>query len=133
MSSAISTGNKYWIAFANAKICNHYKSLVEQGFINWRKSRTNFKVGDIVFLFSSVERRIIFKTTVTGIEPRKDHAYWLVQPQMQETWRLEAVEENITDKLYEEDLIQHGFKGGRSLQHPMCNNMELIEYIKSLL
>ena len=40
--------SKYWIAFANAKMCNHYKSLVEQGFINWRKSRTNFQVGDIV-------------------------------------------------------------------------------------
>lgn len=125
--------NKYWIAFANAKMCNHYKSLVEQGFINWRKSRTNFQVGDIVYLFSSVERRIIFKTIVTGIEPRKDQAYWLVQPQLIETWKLEALGENMTDKLHEADLMQHGFKGGRSLQHPICNNSELIEYIKSVL
>ena len=50
--------NKYWIAFANAKMCNHYKSLVEQGFINWRKSRTNFQVGDIVYLFSSVKNEL---------------------------------------------------------------------------
>ena len=125
--------NKYWIAFANANLCNHYKALSEQGFINWRKSRTNFKVGDIVYLFSSIERRIIFKTLVTGVEERKDQAYWIVKPNLSETWRLEALEENTTDLLAEEDLSEHGFNGGRSLQHPICNNTQLIEYIKSVL
>lgn len=37
------------------------------------KSRTNFKVGDVVYLFSSVEQHITFKAIVMGIDSLKDH------------------------------------------------------------
>lgn len=30
------------------------------------------------------------------------------------------------------DIVYHGFKGGRSLEIPNCNNKELINYIKSV-
>ena len=125
--------NNTWIAFANAQRCNHYRSLKERGFINWRKSRTNFQIGDIVYLFSSVERRIIYKAIVVGTEIRQDGDYWIEKPNLDETWRLEAVAENIGNKLSEEDLKENGFNGGRSLQHPICNNRKLIDYIKSIL
>ncbi len=47
------------------------------------------------------------------------------------TWRLKAIEEYTGEKLDESVLKLHGFKGGKSLQHPMCNNPELFAYIES--
>ncbi|MDO4319301.1 MAG: hypothetical protein Q4C34_01880 [Bacteroidales bacterium] len=122
--------NKYWLVFANAKRCNHYASLVETGFISWKKARNNFTIGDIVYVFSSAERKIIFKTEVIGIEERADSKYWIEKAPKDITWRLRAIQEYKGDALDEDSLMQHGFKGGRSLQHPMCNNPELFEYIE---
>ncbi len=123
--------NKQWLVFANANRCNHYASLKEAGFVSWKKDRNNFQIGDIVFLFSSVERKIIYKTIVVGEELRADGKYWVEKPPMHTTWRLEAVQEYTGDGLQEKHLLQHGFKGGRSLQHPMCNNPELFDFIES--
>lgn len=47
------------------------------------------------------------------------------------TYKLELVKEYTGNKLDEDDLIQHGFKGGRSIQHPLKNNVELLSYIES--
>lgn len=122
--------NRHWLVFANAKRCNHYASLVETGFISWKKARNNFTIGDIVYVFSSAERKIIFKTEVIGIEERADSKYWIEKAPKDITWRLRAIQEYKGDALDEDSLMQHGFKGGRSLQHPMCNNPELFEYIE---
>lgn len=123
--------NKHWLVFANAKRCNHYASLAETGFISWKKERNNFAIGDIVYVFSSAERRIIFKTVVTGIEERSDSKYWVESAPNDITWRLEAIMEYNGDALDEDSLKKHGFKGGRSLQHPMCNNPDLFDYIEN--
>jgi hypothetical protein len=48
------------------------------------------------------------------------------------TYKLELVKEYTGNKLDEDDLIQHGFKGGRSIQHPLKNNVELLSYIDSV-
>ena len=124
--------NREWLAFANEKLCNHYSCLKEKGFISWRKNRNNFQVGDIIYLFSSTERKIIFKTIVVGEEQRQDNDYWYEKAPNDLTWRLEAMEEYYGDLLYEDHLKEHGFKGGRSLQHPMYNNPELFAYIKTI-
>lgn len=125
--------NRDWLAFANEGRCNHYACLKEQGFISWRKDRNNFQIGDIVYLFSSKERKIIFKTVVVGVEPRQDSNYWVEQAPDDLTWRLEVLEEYFGNLLDETCLKEHGFKGGRSLQHPMYNNPELFAYIKSII
>lgn len=125
--------NKQWLVFANAKRCNHCASLVETGFISWKKERNNFAIGDIVYLFSSSERKIIFKTVVTGIEERSDNKYWIESAPKEITWRLEAIQEYTGDALDEDSLKKHGFKSVRSIQHPMCNNPELFEYIRKQL
>ncbi len=99
--------------------------------MSWEKERNNFKIGDIVYLFSSKERRIIFKTHVVRIEMRSDCQFWVETPPIQLTWRLEAVQEYEGNELNEESLMKHGFRGGKSLQHPMCNNDELFSYIEA--
>ena len=48
------------------------------------------------------------------------------------TYKLELLAESNRSRLTESDLLQHGFKGGKSLEIPNCNNMELIKYIKSV-
>jgi len=124
-------GSKHWLVYANASRCNHYASLKEAGFISWKRERNNFAIGDIVYIFSSKERMIIFKTEVVAEELRADGKYWIEKPPMHLTWRLKALEEYIGDSLDESTLKSHGFKGGKSLQHPMCNNPELFAYIES--
>ena len=123
--------NKQWLVFANASRCNHYASLKESGFISWKKERNNFAIGDIVYIFSSVERKIIFKTEVICEEMRSDQKYWIETPPMHMTWRLKVIQEYIGDDLNELTLKKHGFNGGKSLQHPMCNNPKLFEFIAS--
>lgn len=123
--------NKQWLVFANAKRCNHYASLIEMGFINWKKERNNFAIGDIVYVFSSAEHKIVFKTEVVGTEIRADGKYWIENPPKDIAWRLQAKQEYKGDALSEANLKEHGFKGCRSLQHPMCNNPELFAFIES--
>ena len=48
------------------------------------------------------------------------------------TYKLELLAESNRSRLTESDLLQHGFNGGKSLEIPNCNNMELIKYIKSV-
>ena len=122
---------KHWLVYANASRCNHYASLKEAGFISWKSERNNFAIGDIVYVFSAKERKIIYKTEVVAEEMRADSKYWIEQPPMHMTWRLKAIEEYTGNSLDESSMILHGFKGGRSLQHPMCNNPELFAYIES--
>lgn len=84
-----------------------------------------------MYVFSSKERKIIYKTEVVAEELRADGNYWIETPPMHMTWRLKAIEEYTGEKLDESVLKLHGFKGGKSLQHPMCNNPELFAYIES--
>jgi hypothetical protein len=35
----------------------------------------------------------------------------------------------LESNIEEEELTKHGFKGGKSLQHPIKNNEELLKYI----
>lgn len=122
--------NKSWLVFGNAKRCNHTKSLHETEFINWTQAHTKFNIGDTIYLFVSDERRIRFELIVTSMnEERQDSSYWIEEAPNDMTFRLELVDEYFGYELDEIELKMHGFKGGRSLQRPMCRNQELFEYI----
>lgn len=120
--------SKHWLVYANASRCSHYASLKEAGFISWKREGNNFAIGDIVYIFSSVERKIIFKTEVVAEEMRADSQYWIETPPMQMTWRLKALEEYTGDSLDEATLKLYGLK---SLQRPMWDKPELFAYIES--
>ena len=108
-----------WLAFAQRKSCHHREALMGLGYINWTMHHTKFKIGDIVFLFMSDERKVAFKTKVVAKDcDRTDIAYGQVKPNMHFTYKLVLVKEYTGNKLDEENLTQHGFKGGRSIQHP---------------
>lgn len=120
--------SKRWLVFANASRCDHYASLKEAGFISWIREGNNFAIGDIIYVFSSKERKIIFKTEVVAEELRADGKYWIEKPTMHMTWRLKAVEEYTGNSLDEATLKLYGLK---SLQRPMWNKPELFAYIES--
>ena len=121
-----------WMVFAKKERCDHYKALQEIGFIDWAKARNfRFEIGDIVYVFSSEKRKIIFKTVVVEDNvSRGDSAYWFEKAPQRLTYRLKAEKEYTGNNLSEELLMEHGFKGRRSIQHPLCGNRELMEYIR---
>lgn len=96
--------------------------------------RARFAVGDVVYLFMSDERCIRFKMLVTAENcKREDQTFWVEKAPDDITYKLELLEEYNSTMLSEQELCRHGFKGGRSLEIPICNNKELICYIKSVL
>ena len=129
----MSISNRTWLAFANRKRCRHTDAILNLGFISWRMGRARFAVGDVVYLFMSDERCVRFKMVVTTENcKREDQAYWVETPPNDITYKLELLEEYDGAHLYEQELCKHGFKGGRALEIPSCNNVELINYIKSV-
>ena len=79
----------------------------------------------------SDERCVCFKTIVTAANQEcGDSAYRNSVTPKDKTFKFELVEEYNGDALGETKLLEHGFHGGRSLQHPMKNNPELFEYIQ---
>lgn len=126
--------NRTWLAFANRKRCRHSDAIHNIGFICWKMGRAHFAIGDIVYLFMSDERRVRFKMVVTAENcKREDQEFWVEKAPNDTTYKLELIEEYSGDKLTEKDLCNHGFSSGRSLEIPNCNNMELLNYIKSII
>ena len=124
--------NRTWLVFANEKRCNHVKSFREMGFISWVRGRVKFELGDIVYIFISSERKVCFKTQVTEIDvERGDSKYWIGKAPVDNTHKLQLIQEYMGDELNERELMKYGFKGGRSIQTPMFKNHELIKYIDS--
>lgn len=120
-----------WLVFCNRTMWHHAEALHEIGFISWTMHRTNFAIGDEVFLFMSDERRIRFKTRVVADNcARGDDKYRVDRKTSTHlTYKLELVSESLNDNLNEQNLMRHGFNGGRSIQTPLYNNPELFEYI----
>jgi len=125
--------NRTWLAFANRKRCRHADAIHNLGFISWRKGRAHFAIGDVVYLFMSDERKVRFKMIVVAENcKREDQEYWVENAPNDVTYKLELLEEYDGKELIEQYLLNHGFKGGKSLQAPNCNNDKLISYIKSI-
>ncbi len=124
---------KRWLAFANKKRCNHAHALRELGFINWTMNHVNFNIGDIVYLFLSDERCVRFKTIVVDKDCRReDSMYWIEPAPNDSTYKLALVSEYRGSELSEDELKKHGFKGGQSIEKPMQQNIQLIDYIDNI-
>lgn len=125
--------NKNWLVFANRDKYHHAEALHGLGFINWQEGK-NFKmnIGDYVYLYVSNERRVQFKTQVVDIHSeRQDDKYWLEPVPHGPTYKLEFRDEYKGKELNEDILHKHKFKGGGSIQHPICKKT-LLDYIESI-
>ena len=129
----ILSSNRTWLAFANKKRCRHADAIHSLGFISWRMGRAHFSIDDVVYLFMSDERCVRFKLKVVEENSkREDQSFWVETPPNDITYKLKLLGEYDGRMLSEQNLCKHGFKGGRSLETPSCNNTELINYIKSV-
>ena len=79
-----------WLAFANSKVCRHANAIHDKGFINWgMKDNFHFSVGDIIYLFVSNERRVMFQMEVIAENsPREDQSYWVIDAPNDRTYKL---------------------------------------------
>ncbi|MBQ7078070.1 MAG: hypothetical protein IJM92_00075 [Fibrobacter sp.] len=125
--------NRTWLIYANETICDHIKAFQEIGKISW-STHVKMQIGDVVYVYvGPTQRRIMFRTVVAekGVKQRVDKDYWKENLDNKESYtlKLDATYQG-SDELNEEQLCKHGFKGGRSLLTPNCNNVELLEYIQ---
>lgn len=85
------------------------------------KSRTNFKVGDVVYLFSSVEQHSTFKAIVMGVDSLKDHGTLTKREIVKLLWDVlsdqqkENKVDNILRKLRLEQKIENNTQGNKSV------------------
>ncbi|MGL5981050.1 MAG: hypothetical protein ACRCZY_09285 [Phocaeicola sp.] len=125
--------NGTWLVFANESICNHTRSFHEIGIVSWVQRRNRFQIGDIIYFFMSDGRYVRFKAVVEAKDcQREDKQYWNIKAPDDITYRLRLIAEYEGEELNEDCLMKAGFKGGRSLQHPMKNNPSLFEYIQKI-
>ena len=124
--------NRRWLVFANNNKCDHERAFAELGFVSWNSHSRKFSVGDTVYLFFSKYRAVRVKAEVveTGV-PRKDQAYWSTPPSDDFTCKLKFIAEYEGDALNEAVLMEQGFKGGGSIELPLCGNAQLLDYIES--
>lgn len=122
-----------WIAFANAKKCDHAAAFSQLGFICWTMRGVKFNIGDIVHLFTSDTRSIRFKGEVVAANiPRQDGRFWITLPPNDLTYKVQLLATYNGTLLDERHLLRYGFNGGRSLQHPIYKNKQLINYVAGI-
>lgn len=128
----------YWIIPFNPNYFRLADCLREQGFVEWTQ-RYKYKVGDIVFIYSSKpDSRILFMMEVTAInlsanECFDDSAYLLkissivANTDIPMGFRMIPLAENTSDMLTLHDLLEHGLKwvpqGGLKVKEPLLTHL----------
>ena len=83
------------------------------------KDNFHFSVGDIIYLFVSNERRVMFQMEVIAENcPREDQYYWIIDAPNDRTYKLLLRKEYNGKELNESVLEKNGFNGGGSIQKP---------------
>ena len=59
--------NRKWFVYANERKRNHVKAFSEIGYVSWNPHNRNFRVGDLAYVFLSLDRSVRFKAKVTAI------------------------------------------------------------------
>lgn len=126
----------YWIIPFNPNYFRLADCLREQGLVEWTQ-RYKYKVGDIVFIYSSrPDSRILYKMEVAATnlssEECFDDSIYLKQPFKVDPnadialgFRMIPIAENTSDKLTLNDLLEHGLKwvpqGGVKVKEPLLS------------
>ena len=112
----------YWRISGNSKFFNHKKAFDDNGYIDWSQGQNKFKVGDIVYVYSSKpDQKIRYKTIITDInlnyqDVEDDKEYWFNLEKYQEklknnekVFRIKLLQEVNDDRVSIKTLINEGF------------------------
>lgn len=133
---------KYWIIPANPLRYNLADALKNlKGTIDWRQ-HNNFEIGDIVYIYCSKPiSQIIYKmeviaTNITREYTIADQEYWNTPSEFKTSlinnrfYRISLLNENDTEKLTLNDLLNHGLKGAP--QGALIVKEPLLSYLKEI-
>ena len=133
---------KYWIIPANPLRYNLADALKNlKGTIDWRQ-HNNFEIGDIVYIYCSKPiSQIIYKMEVIATNNTKeytiaDQEYWNTPSEFKTSlinnrfYRISLLNENDTEKLTLNDLLNHGLKGAP--QGALIVKEPLLSYLKEI-
>lgn len=132
----------YWIIPANPRRYNLEGALRElNGVIDWRQ-HNNFEIGDIVYIYCSkpisqiVYKMEVIETNITSKDSIADQKYWETPNEFKTSlsnnrfFRISLLDENITEKLSLEDLLNHGLKGAP--QGALKVKQSLLSYLQEI-
>lgn len=126
---------KKWILSANVKVFEHQKAFEDQGFIDWKRTRS-FNVSDIVYIYiTKPTSKIMYKTEVikTGLDRNSisdQSSYWKQKNYIDgeaSFVRLKKLEYIDSDFLSYDVLKENGMK--YPPQSPCQMNLQLEEYL----
>lgn len=123
--------NRRWLVLINDADCNYERAFAEHGYVYVNSKNRHINVGDTVYLYNAREKRVKYDTTVVDIGvKRQDNDYWNVPPPKGATCKLEMMGEYKGKALSLSKLKKNGFNGEKTIKLPICNNMELLDYIE---
>ncbi len=130
-----------WIISANHNKYDHESAFKKWGFIDWKQGNHSYKLGDIVYIYSTYPCKTIkYKTVVTEIDKTSkdiedDSMFWIDKEKYKSSlegkyMRLKLLDIYDSKSLDLEELMKNGLKGAP--QKPQKINQELEEYIESI-
>ena len=123
--------SRSWLVLVDDERCDYVSSFDQHGYVYLNTHNRKLQVGDTVFLYVATKRKIRYETSVVGVGvPRGDERYWVVPPPKGLTCKLQKVAEYKGRELTKSKLKAYGFKGENSIRLPICNNIELMDYIE---
>ncbi|MGG7447389.1 HNH endonuclease [Kosakonia oryzendophytica] len=132
-----------WLISANPKVYDHESSFNDFNSIDWRQGRTNYSVGDIVYIYVSrpdmhLKYKCIVKAAgLTSNNIRDDKSYWHDKDKYYNSLngcyvRLDLLNKTSSSELSLHQLIKNGMKQAPQSPMKLENNFELLEYIQSI-
>lgn len=99
-----------WIISANSQMYDHTSSFEHFSFIDWRQGNVNFKIGDIIFIYSTRPLSTIqYKCIVEKIDLqypniRDDKEYWKDEKEYQKSINGKFMRLKLIDQIYNQKL-----------------------------
>ncbi len=129
-----------WIISANAQMYDHTSSFEHFSYIDWRQGNVNFKIGDIVFIYSTRPLSMIqYKCIVEKIDLfypniRDDKEYWKDETEYKKSIEGKFMRLKLVDQIYNQKLNLENLKANGLLaapQGPIKVKPNLLEYLNA--
>ena len=116
-----------WLISANGEKYNHDYYFDTFGYIDWQRYNFHYEVNDIVYIYSTIPQKIMYKTIVEGTDETFSEA-------TDNFVRLRLLEKIDEDRLSLENLKENGLKhppqGAKRFDEKEPEDKNLLDYIE---